>query len=234
MPQGAGPAGGHPPRRRARTAGALWDPDIRSPSSWPEASPQPLTSDLNRSAGQTTENLAVAEVSSHGALSFYNGSSATVQLVIDACARAHQPRPSPQARAGRGTGSGLRAVLAGRARGVRRPFRRMWRAAPSLCAGDFLRGDSSRRRAAPVRSETRSESRPRSWWPLPTMSGIRLAPGCWTMSVAAGGQTVGDTHTGGRVAEHLTWMRGWLRLGQPRPLRRLRGELLPGVPDPPL
>ncbi len=52
---------------------------------WPAASPQPLTSELNWSAGQTTENLAVAEVSSQGSLSFYNGSSATVQLVIDAC-----------------------------------------------------------------------------------------------------------------------------------------------------
>ena len=52
---------------------------------WPAAAPQPLTSELNWSAGQTTENLAVAEVSSQGALSFYNGSSATVQLVIDAC-----------------------------------------------------------------------------------------------------------------------------------------------------
>jgi hypothetical protein len=51
---------------------------------WPDSSPPPLTSELNWAAGQTTENLAVAAVSSQGELSFYNGSSGTVQLVIDA------------------------------------------------------------------------------------------------------------------------------------------------------
>ena len=52
---------------------------------WPASSPRPLSSELNWSAGQTTENLAVAAVGSQGALDVYNGSSASVQLVIDAC-----------------------------------------------------------------------------------------------------------------------------------------------------
>ena len=52
---------------------------------WPASSPQPVSSELNWAAGQTTENLAVAALSSQGELNFYNGSSSPVQLVIDAC-----------------------------------------------------------------------------------------------------------------------------------------------------
>ena len=51
---------------------------------WPASSTQPLSSELNWQAGQTTENLALVAVSPQGTVSFYNGSSAPVQLVIDA------------------------------------------------------------------------------------------------------------------------------------------------------
>ncbi len=51
---------------------------------WPASSAPPLSSELNWDAGQTTENLALVAVSSQGTLSFYNGSSAPVELVVDA------------------------------------------------------------------------------------------------------------------------------------------------------
>jgi hypothetical protein len=52
-------------------------------TAWPASAPQPLSSAVNWSAGQTTENLGILAVSPQGSLSFYNGSSAPVQLVID-------------------------------------------------------------------------------------------------------------------------------------------------------
>jgi large repetitive protein len=46
-------------------------------------SPQPVTSNLNFSAGQTVPNLVIAPVGADGKVAIYNGSGGTVQIVAD-------------------------------------------------------------------------------------------------------------------------------------------------------
>jgi hypothetical protein len=49
----------------------------------PGGQPLPDTSEVNWAPGQTTENLVIVEAGSSGSLTFYDGSSGTVDLVVD-------------------------------------------------------------------------------------------------------------------------------------------------------
>jgi streptogramin lyase len=51
---------------------------------FPDGSPQPTTSNLNFTTGQTVADAVEAQVGSDGEVDFYNGSGSTVQLVADA------------------------------------------------------------------------------------------------------------------------------------------------------
>jgi hypothetical protein len=51
---------------------------------WPAGQTQPYTSELNWTPGQTAENLVLVGVGSGSGLSIYNGSSGSVDVIIDA------------------------------------------------------------------------------------------------------------------------------------------------------
>ncbi|MGH7697557.1 MAG: IPT/TIG domain-containing protein, partial [Candidatus Dormibacteria bacterium] len=50
---------------------------------WPSSATQPLTSEVNWLPGQSTENLVMVGLGSSGAISLYNGSSGSVDVIVD-------------------------------------------------------------------------------------------------------------------------------------------------------
>ena len=50
---------------------------------WPSDQPQPATSDLNFTSGQTAANLVVVTMSSDGTVTLFNGSAGSTDLIAD-------------------------------------------------------------------------------------------------------------------------------------------------------
>ncbi len=64
---------------------------------WPSDQPQPATSDLNFTSGQTAANLVVVTMSSDGTVTLFNGSAGSTDLIADVEGTTSAGRLSPLA-----------------------------------------------------------------------------------------------------------------------------------------